>query len=94
MITDQQAELEIELLQALETGFLTLQDGNLNPAKPVSHREAKSGLERLAQLSVATPTEAFQASLNELAVEDRSTITRSQLATLLTQLRFPQWSAR
>ncbi len=66
-------------------------DNQLCPDIPMSDRDMKAGLERLAKLRAVTPAKSFQVALDELEASDKSSVTRSKLAVLLTQLLFPQW---
>ncbi len=84
---------DIEYDQALEAGFVT-PDGNarLDNHLPISIGEVKVGLDLLAARCAASRSAAYRAKLDQLLASQPSSITRGQLATLLTQLLFPQWS--
>jgi cyanophycinase len=91
-IADLADENVIELRQAIEAGFVKLDNrNNLHPDLPISGCDLKAGLKRLSELSVQSPPNAFLIALDQLKEFDQPAISRSRFAVLLTQLLFPQW---
>lgn len=83
---------EIELLQAIESGFVKLDDKNLlYPDRAIAAADLETGLRRLSQICASSPPRAFQLAMDERKNSDEDSVSRSDFAVLLAKLLFPQW---